>query len=348
MRRNPKYLPLRLVECGNANTGGIMEKPNLFHACIDCLAFCLFGSALAWPQVVDPGLLSLVPPGASIVAGKAQGREASYLVLTPNNATDLTDFQSISGVDPTREIWRTVMVAASGREGFLSEHSLVAIGHFDSRHIFKSAEENGATESKHLGVTVLIVPPLERDKGISDDLRWLAFIDSQIAVFGTIPMVKEELSRYRAHSPVDLSLMQRLSPLRSTDQSWCVINSAVYRIESVRRTLAALDPNLGQPDHANDGLILGFHFGRHVEIEYEAIPDSGSSEENQPQTQSGFPQEPPSEAPPPASYFFSSNHAILPRVIRFSHRQYDAFVAQEETRKLCQRRTGVECRQESK
>jgi hypothetical protein len=294
----------------------------------------MLGTVSASPPGADPRLLSLVPPGAAIVAGQTQGREAGYLVLTRNNTTDLMDFQSVSGVDPTRKISRVTLVAASGSQGFLSEHSLLASGHFDSRHIFNSAEENGATESEYLGVPVLIVPPLDRDKAISDDLRWLAFIDSQIAVFGTIPIVKEELSRYLVRSAADPLLIQRLSHLRSTVQSWCLINSAVYQSESVRRTWAALDPILGQPDHAIDGLILGFHFGRHVEIEYEAFPDSGSSEENPPQTQSGFPQAPPPEGPQPASYFFISNHAILPKMIRLSKKQYDEFIAQEETREL--------------
>jgi hypothetical protein len=309
-----------------------MEKQP-FNAFVNGLVLCVFGTASASPPGADPRLLSLVPPGAAIVSLVTQGTPPTYLALTRNNTTDLMDFLAISGVDPNRNIWGTILVAATGSEGFLSEHSLVASGQFDSSHIFKSAEENGATESEYLGIPVLIAPPLERDKGISRDVRWLAFLDSQIAVFGTIPMVKEELGRYLARSPADLSLMGTLSHLRSTDQSWCILTSAVYNREIARRLLEALGANLRQPDHANDGLILGFHFGRQVEIEYESIPDSGISEESQPQTQPGFSQAPP-EAPPKASYFFSNSQAVSRKVIRLSKKQYDEFIAREETREL--------------
>ncbi len=324
-----------------------MEKTDLRYASIIGLISCTFCTASASPAA-DPRLLSLVPPGAAIVARIAQGTPSSYLVLTPNNTTDLMDFLSISGVDPTREIWGTTLVAASGSDGFLSEHSLVASGHFDPRHIFRAAEDNGATEGEYRGIPVLIVPPLERDKGISLDLRWLAFIDQQIAVFGTISMVQEELSRYMARSPADVSLMSSLSHLRSTDQSWCVLMPTIDNKEIVHRALAALDPSLKQADHANDGLILGIHFGRRVEIEYESVSDSGNSEESQPQTQPGFSWAPRREAPRPHRNSFSNRDTTFHKVVRLSQREYDEFIAQEETRGLCQRRTGVECRQESR
>jgi hypothetical protein len=307
-----------------------MEKPNLICAFVTGLAFCTVGSASASPPGADAGLLSLVPPGAAIVAEVTYGTEPTFLVLTRNNTADWADLQAISGVDPTRTIERTIFVAARGTEGLISEHSLLASGHFDARHIFKAAMENGAAKTEYLGIPVLIVPPLERDKGISDDVRWFAVIDSQIALFGTIPMVREELSRYMARSPADLSLMRTLSRLRSTDQSWCILTPTVHNREIIRRTLAALDPGLGQP-HAEDGLILGIHFGRRVEIEYESIPDSLDSEESQPETQPGFSQAPP-ERPPTASRFVSNSDTTLPRVNRLSKKQYDEFIAQEQAR----------------
>jgi hypothetical protein len=62
--------------------------------------------------------------------------------------------------------------------------------------------------------------------------------------------------------------MMKLSHLHSADQSWRVFTPTAYNREVVRRTLATLDPMFGQPDHSDDGLIMGIHFGRHVEIEY--------------------------------------------------------------------------------
>ena len=311
-----------------------MEKPDIFYAFVCGLVLSAVGSASALPPGADPRLLSLVPPGAAIVAGVSQGTPGSYLALTRNNTADLTDFLSISGVDSHRNIGHATFVAATGSDGFLSEHSLLASGHFDSAHIFKSSLENGATAGEYHGIPVLIVPPLERDKGISDDVRWLAFIDGQMAVFGTVPIVQEELSRYLARSPVDTSLTWELSRLRSIDQSWCVLIPPVNNMEIVRRMLAALDPKSGQPDHANNGLILGIHFGRVVEIEYETVPDSGNSAESHLQTPHRFSPSSSPEAPKPALYFSGNREANLRKVIRLSKERYDKFTEQEETRRL--------------
>jgi len=276
-------------------------------------------------------LLPLIPPDAAIVAQVTYGTEPTFLVLTRNNKADLMDLQSISGVDPTRTIARTIFVVARSSQGLISEHSLLASGHFDSGHIFKAALENGATETEYLGIPILIIRPLDRDKNISGDLRWLAFIDSQIALFGTIAMVQEELDRYLARSPEDMPLMGKLSHLHEADQSWCVLTPTVFNREIVRRTLATLDPTVGQPDHDDDGLILGIHFGKRIEIEYETVPGSIDAEA-QPKTRPEVWQAPHPDVPPPASHFFPDNGATLHNVIRFSKKQYEEFIAQERAR----------------
>jgi hypothetical protein len=102
-----------------------MKKTDPLYAVVSGLVLCVIGSASASPPGSDPRLLSLVPPGAAIVAGMTQGTPDSYLALTPNNTTDLMDFISIAGVDPTRKIWGTTLVAASDGRGLLSEHSLL-------------------------------------------------------------------------------------------------------------------------------------------------------------------------------------------------------------------------------
>jgi hypothetical protein len=310
-----------------------MKKTNLLYAFVNWFALCAFGTASASPPGADPRLLSLVPPGAAIVAEVTYGSEPMYLVLTRNNAADLMDLQSISGVDPTRTIARTVFVATRGSQGLISEHSLLASGRFDPRHIFKAAMENGAIKTEYAGIPVLIVRPLDRDKGISRDLRWLAFIDSQIAIFGTIAMVQEELSRYLARSPADGSLLGRLSHLHSNDRSRCVLAPTIHNKEVVRRTLAALDPSLRWEDHANDGLIMGIHFGRRVEIEYETVPDSAGSDGGPPQAQPVSSPSPNQIAPHLAS-FLSNRETTLLKVVKFSKRQYGEFIAQEQAREL--------------
>ena len=109
-----------------------MKKTRLLYAFVSGLALCVFSAASASSPGPDPGLLSLVPPGAAIVAEVTYGSEPTFLVLTRNNTADLMDLQAISDVDPTRTIARMVFVAARGSQGLVSEHSLLASGHFDA------------------------------------------------------------------------------------------------------------------------------------------------------------------------------------------------------------------------
>jgi len=310
-----------------------MKKTRLLHAFVSGLASCVFSVASASSPGADPGLLSLVPPGAAIVAEVTYGSEPTFLVLTRNNTADLMDLQAIWGVDPTRTIARTVFLAARGSQGLVSEHSLLARGRFDPGHIFKAARENGAIETEYAGIPVLIVRPLDRDKGISRDLRWLAFIDSQIAIFGTIAMVQEELSRYLARSPADESLLGRLSHLHPNDRSWCVLAPTIHNKEIVRRTLAALDPSRRWEDHANKGLIMGVHFGRRVEIEFETVPDSAGSDGGPPQAQP-VSSPPPNQTAPHLGSFLSNRETTLLKVVTFSKSQYREFIAREQAREL--------------
>jgi hypothetical protein len=225
----------------------------------------------------DPRLLSLVPPGAPFVAGlsapSAPGQPGSYLVATRNNTVDFRDFISLSGVDDSRIIRQLVLVAAADDKGILTEHSLLASGHFDQARIFKGAVENGADVSEFKGIRVLVLRPLERDRGTFNDVRWLAVIESDIAVFGTVTMVRQELERYLAHSVADAALMQKLARLRRDDEAWCVLAAFVHNYET-RRALGSLDPMLADPAHDGEAFNFGIHFGRQVEFEYEITPAS--------------------------------------------------------------------------
>jgi hypothetical protein len=127
-----------------------------------------------------------------------------------------------------------------------------------------------------------------------------------------------ELGRYLARSPVNSSLTEHLSRLRSMGQSWCVLTPTIYNKEIVLRTRATSDPSLNQLHDSNDGLILGIHFGRRVEIEYERVSDSGSLEESQPQTDPEFFVAPLTKAPRPVSSFFSNSQIIPHKVMRLS------------------------------
>ena len=89
-----------------------------------------------------------------------------------------------------------IIFAAGGADpSTLGEHSLLMSGHFAQKRIFRAAVENGARLSEFRGIRVLVQQPLLRDLGTLKDVRWLAVIDSTVALFGTISSVQQELDR---------------------------------------------------------------------------------------------------------------------------------------------------------
>jgi hypothetical protein len=82
-------------------------------------------------------------------------------------------------------------------------------------------------------------------------VRWLAVIDSTVALFGTISSVQQELDRHLAGSAVDPSLMQKLVRLRRDDATWSVLGTVKCNDE-VKRVLGSLNPILANLVHEGD------------------------------------------------------------------------------------------------
>jgi len=227
----------------------------------------------------DPKLLSLVPPGAQIVAGidapPPPTQPDSFVLKTHINTLDLEDFFALTGADGSRIIHQIVFVAMAINDGQPSEHSLLVSGHFDQPHVFKSAADGGATVAGYRQIPVLEIQPFARERSVFNDVRWLTVLDSKILVFGSIGNVRLELDRYLAHSQIDESLLRRLARLRNKDQTWCLFLPSVRTLSSLAQDqemhgmLAALNPQLAELAQIADEFEFGTYYGRRVEFEYE-------------------------------------------------------------------------------
>ena len=120
------------------------------------LAF--FKAALVSALTPNLRLLSLVPPSAQVVAGMSASSSGSqpgnFLLITHNNSLDLDDFIALTGGDAARVIQQVIMVAGDGGRGTLTEHSLLASGHFDPTLIRRATA--GASASRYRDILVLV------------------------------------------------------------------------------------------------------------------------------------------------------------------------------------------------
>jgi hypothetical protein len=296
------------------------------------LLIVLFGFFEVAPaSAVTPNsrLLSLVPPAAAVVAGmhapSSGSQPKDFLLITHNNSIDLDDFIALTGVDPSRVIEQVIMVAAEDGRGGLTEHSLLASGHFDHALIRRSA--SGASVTHYREIPVLVVQPFARERASFNDVRWLAIIDSNVAIFGTISLVKQELDRYLSRSVADPFLVQRLARLRADDDTWCVLARHEYS-DKIGSVLELLDAKLADFLREGDTFEFGIHYGRRVEFEYAfntprsvgADAVSLSLVESLAGPEAGSSPLPPSNA--------SQTDGVVHGAVKVSRKRYDAWLAE--------------------
>jgi hypothetical protein len=227
----------------------------------------------------DPKLLSLVPPGTQLVAGISNrtptGRPESFLLIGRHNLVDRRDFVSLAGIDDSAIVRQMIFLAGGSEPSTRGEHSMLIGGHFDQARIFKAAVQNGATVTEFRGVRVLVQPPFERELGTFKDVRWLAVLDSKVALFGTRFSVQQELDRYLAGSAVDTLLMQKVSRLRPDDATWSVLGT-FNADDELEQAFGSLDPVLAKLIHDRKSFQFGVRYGKKVEVEYEVTVPSAA------------------------------------------------------------------------
>jgi hypothetical protein len=233
------------------------------------MSFLFISSVAACALSSDVRLLSLVPPESKIIAGMVrpagEDKLSSFLLFTENNRLDLQDFFAVSGMDKSRSIHQVVFTAGVDLTGMGSEHSLLVSGHFNRDAIFRSVGSGKAEIASYRGIAILMVPAFERERSTLSELRWLAILDSNVAIFGTVETVRRELDRYVANSRPDPLLMERLSRLGRNDDSWCLLPAP--KVGGVAaKVLESLDGKLESVVKEGRPLEYGIHFGRTVEI----------------------------------------------------------------------------------
>src|SRR5579863_3910311 len=243
-------------------------RPFIYRLLCILASFAIFGSSL-FASPLNSKLLSLVPPGAEIVAGFENhpgGHKCGRLLLsTHNDRIDLDDWQALAGVDNKRVVDEVIEVAATSSIGRLTEHLLLVGGRFDKERIFSAAELNGAEKSEFEGLALIVIQPFAREENEMLDKRWLVILDDRIAMFGTESMVQRALRRYQSHATIDMALMERLSQMPSDVSSWNVLVAP-----KIEKSLSLTQPNslLAQLIDGAEVLMVGTRFGSTVRVDF--------------------------------------------------------------------------------
>jgi len=197
----------------------------------------------------------------------------NFLIITHNNKVDFQDFFALTGVDPSRRVHEIILTASPDISGKLRNHSLLASGHFDQVRIYRAAADAGANMIRYRGISLLLIEPFVRERAEFNDVRWLAILDSEVLLFGTVDVVLQEIDRHLAGNPADPSLLQKLSRLRDDDETWGLV-AAPSGNDEISNALDALDPTLAKLIEEGGAFQFGIHFGGHIAFEYE-VTSSG-------------------------------------------------------------------------
>jgi hypothetical protein len=290
------------------------------------LSFLLKTAVAATTLPSDVRLLQMVPPESQIIASMLRptpdGLPSSFLLITIYNRLDLEDFYAVTGADASRLVDQVVFVAAAGSDNRLSEHSLLISGHFDRDAIFRFTQSGSAGLDSYRGEPILVVPPLTRERGTFKHVRWLAILNSDIAIFGTPASVRQELDRQIANCPPDPILIQRLSRLDRHDETWFLL-PAPSPSRIVESVLDKLDPKLGAVAAEGGSMQFGIHFGSRVEITASSNTAARASSDSE-NDRSG-PQS------PAARSFLAASHTgldddVKAAVVKISQRRYEEWL----------------------
>jgi hypothetical protein len=232
-----------------------------------------FYSVAAFASAPDPMALSLFPLNIQIVNGTSASPVKtglrSFLVFRTENVADLLDFRGLVGIDGQSKIRQVFLLAGHSPVSEHMEHSLIALGRFNRGLIYRSARQNGARQLTYIGRDVLEIAPFDRDKLTVNEVRWLAVIEPNLVMFGTVSHVMEELDRLVAHSTADPILLHNLECFQQDDEAWYLFGESVEK-DAIFQTLALLDPQILALRRAETSFQFGIHYSRRIRFDYES------------------------------------------------------------------------------
>ncbi|WP_109485422.1 hypothetical protein [Occallatibacter savannae] len=292
------------------------------QACSVLMLAVLQGSVAGRGMPLDLRMLSLVSPQSQIVAGVTATprtrRQGSFLLFTIANRIDYEDLLALAASDASLQIDRLILTATAGASNADAEHSVIARGRLRPDRIARSGEYPSGVQ-EYRGIVTLGVRPFARERAYFRRDRLLAFIGSDLVIFGTPSCVREEIDRFLDGAVAEPSLVRRISLLNGEDDSWYLVRSPGRQAE-FSSLLKSLDEALSGVG-SGEGLLFGIHFGKQVEFDY--ITEYGSDISRTPALQVAMSRSFRGEA---------DGMEASVRVVRVGRRRFENWLRQVERR----------------
>ena len=201
-----------------------------------------FGAFAASAQV-DPGLLSLAMPNASVISGirveSAKSTPFGQYVLShmQSDDTGLQKFVAATGFDPRRDL-SEILVASSGTSE--SPATLIAgKGIFNPSQILTAARAQGAVTTSYKGFDLIT-------EAGSKSVNTIA-LNANTALIGAADTVKAAIDRIGTQPSLNDAALRKIQETSAANDAWFVSTGPITDFFKNKFN----DPNLGQAMQGN-------------------------------------------------------------------------------------------------
>ncbi len=222
----------------------------------------------------DPALLQMVMPDAQVVAGLqvAQAKSSPFgqyvLAHLSVNNTQLEEFTSETGFDPTQDVSEIVIAAITSNPS--NSWLILADGTFNIAKITATVQANGGASSTYQGVNLLTYTAPSGSHAASA----IAFFGTTTALAGDVPSVKAAIDRKQSNAPTSNAVFTQAQQVSANNDFWFVTLVPLSNFSSVipePNLSGAMQGNLFAAINQTSG---GIQFGSTVTISAEAVTRS--------------------------------------------------------------------------
>ncbi len=186
------------------------------------LASALFTTLAA--AATDARLVSLLDPQTRVAAGlngtAVKASPFGQYLFSQSAKADLSHFIASTGFDPRTNLQQVLFGSAGDPNN--SQRVLLVKGTFVPSQVLAYAVKKGAMASSYHGVSVAEFPAFQGKNGKPHPARWLTFLSSTRAVFGTPELVQHAIDRYVDNTAADAGVASRIAAASSKYDAWYV------------------------------------------------------------------------------------------------------------------------------